>query len=215
MRCFGIPLRKRFQPRGRGANLSQRGAGSCLQLCHSEITIIAMKTTAFHEDALYRGRVQQPNKRWQGGGACPVRTAHGSGRDRSSHRAPRAKSFGSGLILVLLKLMRAPLRRNAFFSKDSEKSPAGEFAILKGRRARKIVSPTLVGIPNFYNELDNFFTGRSSVLARPGLKCSGIPNFYDENCVHPFRPKSLINVTRLHVTCLPSCGLHPKAVIRS
>ena len=115
MRCFGNPLRKRFQPRGRGANLSQRGAGSCLQLCYSEITIIAMKTTTFHEDALYRGRVQQPNKRWQSGGACPVRIAHGSGRDRTFQRAPRAKSFGSALILVLSEVMRAPLRRDAFF----------------------------------------------------------------------------------------------------
>ena len=215
MRCFGNPLRKRFQPRGRGANLSQRGEGSCLQLGCSEITIITMKTATFHEDVLYRGRGQRPNKRWQGGGACPVRTAHGSGRDRSFQRAPRAKSFGSALILVLSEVMRAPLRRNAFFSKDSEKSAAGEFAILEGRRARNIVSPTLVGIPNFYNELDNFFTGRSSVLARPGLECSGIPNFYNEKCVRPFRPKSVINVTRLHVTCLPSCGLHPKAATRS
>ena len=102
-----------------------------------------------------------------------------------------------------------------FFSKDSEKSAADDIAILEGRRARKIVSPTLVGIPNFYYEFDNFFTGRSSALARPGLECIGIPNFYNENCVHPFRPKSVINVTRLHVTCLPSCGLHPKAATRS
>ena len=80
-----------------------------------------------------------------------------------------------------------PSAAKCVFSKDSEKSAAGEFAILEGRRARNIVSPTLVGIPNFYNELDNFFTGRSSVLARPGLECSGIPNFYNENCVHPFR----------------------------
>ena len=117
MRCFGNPLRKRFQPRGRGANLSQRGEGSCLQLGCSEITIITMKTATFHEDVLYRGRGQRPNKRWQGGGACPVRTAHGSGRDRSFQRAPRAKSFGSALILVLSEVMRAPLRRNAFFLK--------------------------------------------------------------------------------------------------
>ena len=102
-----------------------------------------------------------------------------------------------------------------FFSKDLEKSAAGEFAILEGRHVRKIVSLTSVGIPNFYNELDNFFTGRSSVLARPGLECSGIPHFYNEKCVRPFRPKSVINVTRLHVTCLPSCGLHPKAATRS
>ena len=114
-RCLGNPLMKRFQPRGRGANLCQRGEGSCLQLGCSEIIFFTMKATTFHEDVLYRGRGQRPNKRWQGGGACPVRTAHGSSRDRSFHRAPRAKSFGSGLILVLLKLMRAPLRRNAFF----------------------------------------------------------------------------------------------------
>ena len=114
MRCCGNSLRKRFQPRGRGANLSQRGEGSCLQLGCSEITIITMKTVTFHEDVLYRGRGQRPNKRWQGGGACPVRTAHGSGRHRSFQRAPRAKSFGSAFILVLSEVMRAPLRRNAF-----------------------------------------------------------------------------------------------------
>ena len=102
-----------------------------------------------------------------------------------------------------------------FFSKDSEKSAAGEFAILEGLHVRKIVSLTRVGIPNFYNELDNFFTGRFFVLARQGRDCSGIPNFYDENCARPFCQKSLLNVTRLHATCSPSWGLHPKAVIRS
>ena len=113
MRCFGNSLRRIFQPRGRGADLSQRGEGSCLQLGFSEVTIITMKSTTFHEAVLNRGRGQRPNKRWQGSGAWPVRIAHGSGRDRSFQRAPRAKSFGPALILVLSEMMRAPLRRNA------------------------------------------------------------------------------------------------------
>ena len=91
---------------------------------------------------------------------------------------------------------RTSAAKCVFFSKDSEKSAAGEFTILEDRHARKIVSPTLLGIPIFYDDLDNFFTGRSSVLACPGPECSGIPNFYDEKCVHPFRSKWVINVTR-------------------
>ena len=101
------------------------------------------------------------------------------------------------------------------FSKDSEKSPAGEICRLEGRHSRKIVSPPLVGMSNFYNEFDNFFKGRSSSMARPGQERSEIHVFYDDKCAPPFRPMSLINRTRLHATCLLMCGLRPKAVIPS
>ena len=67
-----------------------------------------------------------------------------------------------------------------FFSKDSEKSAAGEICRLEGRQKRKIVSPPLVGMSNFYNDFDNFFKGRSSSMARPGQECSEIPKLYSE-----------------------------------
>jgi len=206
---------KRFQPRGRGVNISHRGGGRFLLLCCSEITIITMKINTFREDVLEAGRGQRPNQPWQSSWAWPVRIARGSDGDRSFQRAPRAKSFWAALILALSEVLCAPLRRNAFFSKDSEKSAAGEICRLEGRHSRKIVSPPLVGMSNFYNEFDNFFKGRSSSMARPNQDCSEIPNFYDEICASTFRPISLVNITRMRVTSLPLSGLHPKAVIPS